>query len=103
LCEKGTNALEEWLDLEDTIDNVPRVRLAHPYTSIGFEGTRKRRREAMGSYKWSVGDRVDAFFHDRYVPVCFVMSFHVLLFILLGRGWRSQVARRGNQRDSRRW
>mgnify|MGYP007084843029 FL=1 len=42
---KGTKPLEEWLNLEDSINEVPKVRLAHPHTSIGHEGTRKRKRE----------------------------------------------------------
>ena len=61
---EGTKPLEEWLNLEDSINEVPKVRLAHPNISIDHEGTRKRKREIMDNFKWSVRDRVDAFFHD---------------------------------------
>lgn len=66
LSDDGPNQLEEWFDLEGAPGEAPRVRLAHPNTSISFEGTRKRRREAMGSHEWAIGDRVDAWIRDGW-------------------------------------
>ena len=50
----------------------------------------------MGNFKWSVGDRVDAFFHDGYVgycvciptltPVIFISLFY--LGVLMALSWR---------------
>lgn len=45
---------------------APKLRIARPITAMPFEGTRKRRRAAMGEYTWSIGDRVDAWMGDRY-------------------------------------
>jgi hypothetical protein len=43
------------------------VRSAHPATGPKAEGTRKRRREAVGSSSWAIGDHVDAWIRDGYV------------------------------------
>ncbi|KAK9274656.1 hypothetical protein L1049_021907 [Liquidambar formosana] len=64
LSEEGSGKLKEWVALEGEGDKAPRVRIAHPMTTVQYEGTRKRRREAMGNYAWSVGDRVDAWIRD---------------------------------------
>lgn len=53
-----------WISLEGEGNKAPRIRIAHPVTAMKFEGTRKRRREAMGNYVWSIGDQVDAWMHD---------------------------------------
>lgn len=66
LSDDGFSPLEEWIQLKGSASKAPRVRLAHPNTNISFEGTRKRRREAMGNHKWSVGDRVDAWMRDGW-------------------------------------
>ncbi|WKA13032.1 hypothetical protein VitviT2T_030365 [Vitis vinifera] len=57
--DEGSGQLKEWVALESEGDKPPRIRFAHPMTAIQFEGTRKRRRAAIGDYAWSVGDRVD--------------------------------------------
>ncbi|PSR91587.1 Serine-rich adhesin for platelets like [Actinidia chinensis var. chinensis] len=62
--DEGSGLLREWVTLEGEANNAPRVRIAHPMTTMRFEGTRKRRRAAMGDYVWSVGDRVDAWMQD---------------------------------------
>lgn len=55
------------MDLGCAGDEPPKLRVAHPITVIKFEGTRKRRRAAMGDFTCSVGDKVDAWIKDRYV------------------------------------
>ncbi|CAM8987019.1 unnamed protein product [Rhodiola kirilowii] len=50
----------EWITLDSQQNEAPKVRAAHPLSALPTEGTRKRRREAMGKCSWSVGDRVDA-------------------------------------------
>lgn len=59
--------LKEWVSLQGEGDKVPKIRTARPVTIMRYEGTRKRRRAAMGDYNWSVGDRVDAWIRDRCV------------------------------------
>ncbi|GAU29323.1 hypothetical protein TSUD_226940 [Trifolium subterraneum] len=58
--------LEEWVSLECVGDKPPRIRAARPSSSLQHEGTRKRRRAAMGDYAWSVGDRVDAWIQESW-------------------------------------
>ncbi|CAI8589138.1 unnamed protein product [Vicia faba] len=58
--------LKEWVSLECEGDKPPRIRTARPLTSLQPEGTRKRRRAAMGDYAWSVGDRVDAWIQESW-------------------------------------
>ncbi|THG17250.1 hypothetical protein TEA_015006 [Camellia sinensis var. sinensis] len=63
-CCPGSGQLKEWVALEGEASNAPRIRIAHPMTTMRFEGTRKRRRAAVGDYVWSVGDRVDVWIQD---------------------------------------
>ncbi|XP_019445049.1 PREDICTED: uncharacterized protein LOC109348895 isoform X2 [Lupinus angustifolius] len=58
--------LKEWVSLEGEVDKPPRIRTTRPLTSLHYEGTRKRRRAAMGDYAWSVGDRVDAWMQESW-------------------------------------
>lgn len=77
-CFIGAGPLKEWVSLEHDGDKPPRIRTARPLTSLQHEGTRKRRRAAMGDYAWSVGDRVDAWVQERY-PFCsisFLLAFY---------------------------
>ncbi|KAG5528742.1 hypothetical protein RHGRI_029412 [Rhododendron griersonianum] len=62
--DEGSGKLREWVGLEGEANNAPRIRIAHHITTLQFEGTRKRRRAAMGDYQWSVGDRVDVWMQD---------------------------------------
>ncbi|XP_057828470.2 uncharacterized protein LOC131039690 isoform X2 [Cryptomeria japonica] len=66
LSDEGPGQLREWIPLEGENGKPPRIRMAHPMTVMKFEGTRKRRRAAMGSYVWSVGDHVDAWIRDGW-------------------------------------
>lgn len=66
LSDEGSEKLKEWVDLEGEGGKAPRIRTPHPMTAMKFEGTRKRRRTAMGDYTWSVGDRVDAWMQDGW-------------------------------------
>nr|XP_027081034.1 uncharacterized protein LOC113703757 isoform X1 [Coffea arabica]XP_027081035.1 uncharacterized protein LOC113703757 isoform X1 [Coffea arabica] len=62
--DEGSAKLKEWIPLEAEGSKQPRIRLAHPMTSITSEGTRKRRRAAARDYTWSVDDRVDAWIEN---------------------------------------
>ncbi|XP_038688245.1 platelet binding protein GspB isoform X1 [Tripterygium wilfordii] len=62
----GPEKLKEWVAIKGEGDEAPKVRIARPITAMPFEGTRKRRRVAMGDYSWSVGDRVDAWMQDSW-------------------------------------
>ncbi|XVF51759.1 hypothetical protein PTKIN_Ptkin04bG0210300 [Pterospermum kingtungense] len=66
LRSEDGDRLKEWVELEGDRDRAPRIRNARPITAMPFEGTRKRRRAAMGEYNWSVGDRVDAWMQDSW-------------------------------------
>ncbi|XWS38584.1 hypothetical protein CRYUN_Cryun19dG0143900 [Craigia yunnanensis] len=66
LQSEDGDRLKEWVELEGEGDRAPRIRSARPITAMPFEGTRKRRRAAMGDYNWSVGDRVDAWMQDSW-------------------------------------
>ncbi|KAI4338465.1 hypothetical protein MLD38_023523 [Melastoma candidum] len=64
--DEGSGKLEEWVDTECVGDEPPKLRIAHPMTIMKFEGTRKRRRAAMGVVTCSVGDKVDAWIKDSW-------------------------------------
>ncbi|KAK8323653.1 hypothetical protein V6Z12_A12G247800 [Gossypium hirsutum] len=64
LRQEDGDRLKEWVEVEG--DRAPRIRCARPSTAMSFEGTRKRRRAAMGDYNWSVGDRVDAWMQNSW-------------------------------------
>lgn len=66
------------MELGSEGDKAPRVRIAHPMTAMKSEGTRKRRRAAMGDFTCSVGDKVDAWMRDR-----FAISFWILIVYLV--------------------
>ncbi|KAL1316670.1 hypothetical protein HN51_068843 [Arachis hypogaea] len=63
---EGAGPLKEWVSLEAEGDKPPRIRAARPLTSLHYEGTRKRRRAALGDYAWSVGDKVDAWVQESW-------------------------------------
>lgn len=63
----GSTKIQEWFPFNASGDPTgPRrqVRPVHPYSSIREAGSKKRRRVAMGSQTWTIGDRVDAFIQD---------------------------------------
>ncbi|CAN6477919.1 unnamed protein product [Victoria cruziana] len=66
LSDEGPGQLKEWIPLELDDGKPSRIRIAHPMTAMKFEGTRKRRRAAMGNYNWSDGDHVDAWIRDGW-------------------------------------
>ncbi|KAJ4712735.1 hypothetical protein OWV82_014922 [Melia azedarach] len=66
ISDEGSEKLKEWVALKGEGDRPPSIRMARPVTAMPFEGTRKRRRAAMGDYAWSVGDRVDAWMQDSW-------------------------------------
>ncbi|KAK8692878.1 hypothetical protein V6N13_070482 [Hibiscus sabdariffa] len=66
LRSEDGDRLKEWVELEGERDRAPRIRNTRPITVMPFEGTRKRRRAAMGDCNWSVGDRVDAWMQDSW-------------------------------------
>ncbi|KAJ8754815.1 hypothetical protein K2173_012739 [Erythroxylum novogranatense] len=63
---EGSEKLKEWVSLFSEGDAVPKIRITRPIAAILSEGTRKRRRVAIGDYTWSVGDRVDAWMQDSW-------------------------------------
>ncbi|KAG8662260.1 hypothetical protein MANES_01G081400v8 [Manihot esculenta] len=63
---EASEKLKEWVPLKGEGDEAPKIRVARPHTAMPFEGTRKRRRAAIGDYNWSVGDRVDAWIQDSW-------------------------------------
>lgn len=64
--DNGEGQLKEWVSLQGEGDKAPKIRTARPVTIMRYEGTRKRRRAAMGDYNWSVGERVDAWIRDSW-------------------------------------
>ncbi|XP_042457047.1 uncharacterized protein LOC122041438 isoform X2 [Zingiber officinale] len=66
LSAEGHDKLKEWIPLEFKGDQPPRIRVAHSLMVGMPEGTRKRRREALGNFNWAVGDRVDAWMRDGW-------------------------------------
>ncbi|EPS66791.1 hypothetical protein M569_07984, partial [Genlisea aurea] len=60
--------LKEWVSLEAKVETgdafIPRARIPHRMTSVNFERTRKRQRDATKDYNWSVGDKVDAWLQN---------------------------------------
>ncbi|XP_062073992.1 uncharacterized protein LOC133778157 isoform X2 [Humulus lupulus] len=64
--DEGTTELKEWVALEGEGSDPPKIRIARPVTAMRYEGTRKRRRAAMGDYNWSVGDKVDAWMTNSW-------------------------------------
>ncbi|CAN8324936.1 unnamed protein product [Cochlearia groenlandica] len=59
--------LKEWVDLKAEGDEAPKIRTARSVTAMPFEGTRKRRRSAIGDPVWKIGDRVDSWVHDSWL------------------------------------
>lgn len=66
LSDEGSIHLQEWIPLKGDSGKAPRIRMAHHMVAMKFQGTRKRRREAMNNHVWSVGDHVDAWIHDGW-------------------------------------
>ncbi|XP_012475894.1 uncharacterized protein LOC105792061 isoform X1 [Gossypium raimondii] len=66
LRSEDGDKLKEWVELEGEGERAPRIRTARPVTAMPFEGTRKRRRAAMGDYNWAPGDRVDSWMQDSW-------------------------------------
>ncbi|KAJ9556247.1 hypothetical protein OSB04_010861 [Centaurea solstitialis] len=63
---EGSGQLKEWVPLETEGTEVPKIRVAHPVTTMRLEGTRKRGRIAATDFVWSRGDRVDVWIQDRW-------------------------------------
>ncbi|KAI3821839.1 hypothetical protein L1987_09412 [Smallanthus sonchifolius] len=62
--DEGSGKFTEWLPLEVEGSEVPKIRLAHPVTTM--QGTRKRRRTAATDFMWSSGDRVDVWIENHW-------------------------------------
>lgn len=62
--EDDGDKLKEWVELKGDGEEAPRIRVACPV--MPSEGTRKRRRAAIGDYNWNIGDRVDAWMQDSW-------------------------------------
>ncbi|KAG7542519.1 Agenet domain plant type [Arabidopsis thaliana x Arabidopsis arenosa] len=59
--------LKEWVALKGEGDQAPKIRTARSVTAMPYEGTRKRRRAALGDHVWKIGDRVDSWVHDSWL------------------------------------
>ncbi|XXG43063.1 hypothetical protein AAC387_Pa01g3184 [Persea americana] len=106
LQHEGSEKLKEWISLEGEGNKAPRIRIAHPVTAMKFEGTRKRRREAMGNYVWSIGDQVDAWMHDGWwegVVTEKSKEDETKLTVQLTAGGESSIVRTWNLRPSLVW
>ncbi|XP_054823292.1 uncharacterized protein LOC129321529 [Prosopis cineraria] len=66
VADGGAGPLKEWIAFKGEVDKPPRIRIARPLTDLHHEGTRKRRRAAMGDFAWSIGDRVDAWIEESW-------------------------------------
>ncbi|KAJ0970534.1 hypothetical protein J5N97_018493 [Dioscorea zingiberensis] len=67
LTDEGSDHLKEWIPLEVDGLRASRIRVPHPTTVVKPDGgTKKRRREAISNYVWTVGDRVDAWMRDGW-------------------------------------
>ncbi|KAJ3681851.1 hypothetical protein LUZ60_014424 [Juncus effusus] len=66
-ADEGLGQRREWISARSDPDSPPRIRKAHPMM-VGYkpEGTRKRRREAVGTGVYAVGDHVDAWIRDGW-------------------------------------
>ncbi|KAF7810103.1 uncharacterized protein G2W53_036846 [Senna tora] len=111
VADEGAGPLKEWVALEREEDKPPRIRVARPLTGLHYEGTRKRRRAAMGDYAWSVGDRVDAWIQERSSKlgqVDLVLIYLVLLYFagviispwaVFVISWQEGVIKEKNKKD----
>ncbi|XP_039121949.1 uncharacterized protein LOC120258555 isoform X3 [Dioscorea cayenensis subsp. rotundata] len=67
LTNEGPDRLKEWIPLKVDGLKAPRIRIAHPATVVKPDGgTKKRRREAINNYDWTIGDHVDAWIRDGW-------------------------------------
>ncbi|KAK9079964.1 hypothetical protein SSX86_001639 [Deinandra increscens subsp. villosa] len=62
--DEGSGKFKEWLPLEVEASEIPKIRLAHPVTTM--QGTRKRSRTAATDFMWSSGDRVDVWIQNHW-------------------------------------
>lgn len=69
----GSGKLDEWINLTSKEGQAPKIRVPHPMTAMQYEGSKKRRRAAVGYLTCSVGDKVDAWIHDR------LFSFFIMI------------------------
>lgn len=76
-CLLGPGPLKEWVTFKGEGDQPPIIRIAPPLTGLHYEGTRKRRRAAIGDYAWSVGDRVDAWVQERCAHLLYSVSLAI--------------------------
>lgn len=64
--DEGSGKLMEWVPLEVEGTEAPRIRIAHPLTTMRFEGSRKRGRTVFSDYAWCSGDQVDVWVQDSW-------------------------------------
>ncbi|KAL4565659.1 hypothetical protein LXL04_029762 [Taraxacum kok-saghyz] len=64
--DEGSGKLKEWVPLEAEGSESPRVRMAHPMTTLRFEGAKKRGRTVLTDYSWCSGDHVDVWVQDSW-------------------------------------
>ncbi|KAJ6851375.1 uncharacterized protein M6B38_258700 [Iris pallida] len=106
LTDKGSEQLKEWVSLDGEGNTAPRIRIAHPMTTSKHEGTRKRRREAVGNYVWAIGDHVDAWMRDGWwegVVTEKIQGDETKLTVYFPAGGDSSVVRAWSLRPSLVW
>ncbi|XP_076953149.1 protein SWOLLEN 1-like isoform X1 [Bidens hawaiensis] len=70
--DDGSGKLQEWVPLEAEGTESPKIRIAHPITTIQSEGTKKRGRTTLTDYAWCSGDRVDVWVQDCWCEAVIV-------------------------------
>nr|XP_043629574.1 mucin-17 isoform X2 [Erigeron canadensis] len=83
--DDGSGTLKEWVPLEAEASEAPRIRIAHPMTTLRVERTRKRGRTAITDYAWCSGDRVDVWLQDRWCEAVVVETNRIDLTSLTVR------------------
>ncbi|XP_020247213.1 uncharacterized protein LOC109824977 isoform X1 [Asparagus officinalis] len=106
LSDDGSGQLKEWVSLDSERNRAPRIRIMHSVVSTKYDGTRKRRREAVGNYVWAVGDRVDARMHDGWFEGTVIEKSQVdetKLTVQFSAGGHSSLVRAWDLRPSLTW
>ncbi|KAL8196187.1 hypothetical protein R6Q57_025187 [Mikania cordata] len=64
LSDDESGKYKEWVPLEAKGTEPPRIRIAHPMTTMRSEGARKRGRATLTDNTWCSGDQVDVWVQD---------------------------------------
>ncbi|KAM0935575.1 putative Agenet-like domain-containing protein [Dioscorea sansibarensis] len=107
LTDQGSDHLKEWIPLKVDGFKAPRIRIAHPTTVVKPDGgTKKRHREAINDYVWTIGDHVDAWMRDGWwegVVTDKSKEDETKLHVHFPAGGDSSIVRAWNLRPSLVW